>query len=334
MSCRPTRSETDLPYLGLGDLLAAVPDQVLAELAIPQRNALEIALLRVEADKHPLQQRAVAVAVLNVLVMMSRTAPLLVAIDDLQWLDGPSRRVLRFAIRRIPRASIGILVAIRSGRTDEDPLELGSAFAPGSLDHLKVGPLNLKALDRLLRWRLHAAFSTATLRRLEQTSGGNPFFALELGRVLLETPTMLDPGQPLPAPSSLTELLGSRLVRLSKVERQVLLVASALARPTADLILAASTSAAAFDALERAAEDGLIELRGGSIRFTHPLLASVLYSQASAVELRRLHQRLAGLVIDPEERARHLGLSAAAPDEAVATAISQGATRAAKRGGA
>jgi DNA-binding CsgD family transcriptional regulator len=332
MSCRPTRSEADLPYLGMGDLLAAVPDQVLAELPIPQRNALEIALLRVEADQHPLQQRAVAAAVLNVLVMMSRTAPLLVAIDDVQWLDGPSRRVLRFAIRRIPGASIGVLVAIRSGGTDEDPLELGSAFAPGRLDHLKVGPLNLKALDRLLRWRLHAAFSTATLRRLEQTSGGNPFFALELGRVLLESPSLLDPGHPLPAPSSLTELLGSRLARLPKVAREVLLVASALSRPTVDLVLEASTSAAASDALEQAAEDGLIELRGGAVRFTHPLFASVLYSQALAVERRRLHKRLAGLVVDPEERARHLGFSAAAPDEAVATAISQGATRAAKRG--
>ena len=332
MSCRPTRAEADLPYLGMGDLLAGVPDQVLAELPDPQRRAIEIALLRVAAEIHPLQQRAVAVAVLNALVMMSRTAPLLIAIDDVQWLDGPSLRVLRFAIRRIPQASIGILVAIRSGGVDEDPLELGSALAPERLDHLRVGPLGLKALDRLLRWRLHTAFSRPTLRRLEETSGGNPFFALELGRVLLESPTLLDPGQPLPVPSSLRELIGSRLARLSKVAKEVLLVASALSRPTVDLIRAASTSAVAVDALERAAEEGLIELRAGSVRFSHPLLASVLYSQASTVELRRLHQRLAGLVVDAEERARHLGLSAEAPDEAVATAITQGATRAARRG--
>lgn len=332
MTCRPARAEAELPYLAMGDLLAGVTDEVLAELPDPQRRAIEIALLRVEADRHPLQQRAVAVAVLKVLVMMSRRAPLLIAIDDVQWLDRPSLRVLQFAIRRIPRVAIGILVAIRSGGVDEDPLELGAALSPESLNHLRVGPLGLKALDRLLRWRLHAAFSRPTLRRLEETSGGNPFFALELGRVLLESPTVLDPGQPLPVPSSLTELLGSRLERLSKVAKEVLLVASALSRPTVDLIRAASTSTVALDALERAAEDGLIELRGGSVRFTHPLLASVLYAQPSAIELRRLHQRLAGVVVDPEERARHLGLSADAPDEAVAMAISQGATRAARRG--
>jgi DNA-binding CsgD family transcriptional regulator len=332
MSCRPARSEADLPYLALGDLLAGVPDEVLAGLPGPQRSAIEIALLRVEAEGHALQQRAVAVAVLNVLVMMSRTAPLLVAIDDVQWLDGPSLRVLRFAIRRIPQAAIGILVAIRSGGIDEDPLELGSALAAERLDHIPVGPLGLKALDRLLRWRLHAAFSRPAMRRLEQTSGGNPYFAIELGKALLESPTLLDPGQPLPAPSSLTEILGFRLARLSEDAREVLLVASALSRPTVDLIGAASISAVAIEALEQAAVNGLVELRDGSVRFSHPLLASIVYSQASAHELRRLHQRLAGLVLDPEQRARHLGLSAEAPDEAVATAISQGATRAAKRG--
>jgi AAA ATPase domain len=333
MSCRPAQAESKLPYLGLGDLFSHVPGQVLAELPVPQRRALEVALLRVEGEGPPLQQRAVSAAVVNSLLILARSAPALVAVDDVQWLDSPSRRVLRFAIRRIAPASVGILAAIRSGGSDEDPLGLGGALPADGLSRLTVGPLSLQAVERLLRSRLHAAFPGPTLRRLEQTSGGNPFYALELGKLLLDQEASAVAGQPLPAPSSLTGLLRARLERLPGASREALLIVSALSRPTADLVRAASAAPeAAADAMERAAAAGLIELREGSVRFTHPLLASVVYSQASGAALRRLHQRLAGLVVDSEERARHLGLGAEGPDETVAAAIDAAAIRAARRG--
>jgi DNA-binding CsgD family transcriptional regulator len=333
MSCHPAQAESKLPYLGLGDLFTHVPDQVLAELPVPQRRALEVALLRTEGEGHPLQQRAASAAVVNSLLILARSAPILVAVDDVQWLDSPSRRVLRFAVRRIAPASVGILAAIRSGGSDEDPLDLGGALPADGLSRLTVGPLSLHALERLLRSRLHAAFSGPALRRLEQTSGGNPFYALELGRVLLDPGASWDPSQPLLAPSSLTGLLRARLERLPRASREALLVVSALSRPTADLVRAASaTPEAAADAMERAVAAGLIKLGDGSVRFTHPLLASVVYARASGAELRRLHQRLAGLVVEPEERARHLGLCAEGPDDTVAAAIDAAATRAATRG--
>jgi DNA-binding CsgD family transcriptional regulator len=333
LSCHPAQAESKFPYLGLGDLFTHVPGQVLSELPVPQRRALEVALLRIEGEGPPLQQRAVSAAVVNSLLILARSAPTLVAVDDVQWLDSPSRRVLRFAIRRIAPASIGILAAIRSGGMDEDPLGLGSVLPADSVSWLTVGPLSLQALERLMRSRLRAAFPGPVLRRLEQTSGGNPFFALELGRVLLDPEVSAVAGQPLPVPSSLTDLLRTRLGRLPRTSREALLIASALSRPTADLVRAASASPqAAAEAMERAAAAGLIKLRDGSVRFTHPLLASVVYAQASEAELGRLHQRLAGLVVDPEERARHLGLGAEGPDEAVAAAIDAAAARAAGRG--
>jgi DNA-binding CsgD family transcriptional regulator len=333
LSCHPAQAESRLPYLGLGDLFTHVPDQVLAGLPVPQRRALEVALLRVEGEGPPLQQRAVSAAVVNSLLILARSAPTLVAVDDVQWLDSPSRRVLRFAIRRIAPASVGILAAIRSGGREGDPLDLGRALPADSVSWLTVGPLSLQAVERLLRSRLHAAFPGPALRRLEQTSGGNPFYALELGRVLLDPGASAVAGQPLPAPSSLTDLLRARLGRLPRASREALLIVSALSRPTADQVRAASaTPEPAIVAMERAVAAGLIELRDGSVRFTHPLLASVVYSQASGAELRRLHQRLAGLVVDPEERARHLGLGAEGPDETVAAAIDAAAIRAARRG--
>jgi DNA-binding CsgD family transcriptional regulator len=333
MCCRPARAEAELPYLGLADLFAEVPDAVVAELPVPQRKALDVALLRVEGEGPPLRQRAVAAAVLNALHILARSTPILVAIDDGQWLDSPSRRVLCFAVRRIAAAPVGVLVAMRSGEPDEDLLELGAALGAERLHRLTVGPLGLQALDRLLRLRLRAAFSGPTLRRLEQTSAGNPFFALELGRVLLDPEAATVTGQPLRAPTSLADLLSARIAGLSKAAREALLVASALSRPTVDLVRAASaTPAAAAGALERAAQTKLITLRDGAVRFSHPLLASVVYSQASETELRRLHKRLAGVVVNAEERARHLGLSAAGPNEGVAGALDDAAECAARRG--
>lgn len=332
-SCRPTQTEAKLPYLGLGDLFTDVPDEVLSELPIPQRRALEVALLRTEGEGDPLQQRAVSAAVLNTLVTWARSTPLLVAIDDVQWLDPPTTRVLRFAVRRIARGGVGILAAIRTGGADDDPLDLRSALQAGHLHRLKVGPLGPQALDRLLRWHLDVALPGPTLRRIEETAGGNPFFALELGRELLDTEASAIPGQPLPAPSSLTDLLGARLARLSEPTRKALLVLSALSRPSVDVLRAASTTPEAVpDALEEGSDAGIIELREGTLRFTHPLLAAVTYSTASRVELRGLHARLAELVDDPEERAHHLGLSAEGPDDAIAAAMDEAATRAARRG--
>lgn len=333
ISCRPTQAESDLPYLGLGDLFTVVSDQVLAALPDPQRRSLEIALLRAEAEGSPLQQRAVAVAVLNVLLATSRSAPLLVAIDDAQWLDVPSRRVLRFALRRLGNAPIGFLVVALAGAIDEDPLGLDGMPRPERVRHVTIGPLVPTAVDLLLRSRLRAPIAGQLLRRVEQASGGNPLFALELGRALLESSGGSEPVRPLTIPASLTQVVGSRLARLPHEARECLLVAAALSRPSVNIIqLASRRPPGVIEALTAGADAGVIELRGGSVRFVHPLLAGVLYSQATAGELRQLHRRLADLVQDPEERARHLGLSAAAPDETVADAIAAGAARAATRG--
>jgi DNA-binding CsgD family transcriptional regulator len=333
LSSRPGPAESDLPYVGLGDLLAHVPGDVVSRLAAPQRRALDVALLRVDAGSSPLEQRAVSSAALNVVVELARSAPVLVAIDDLQWLDPPSVRVLRFAVRRMSSARIGILVASRSGGPDDDPLRLADAFPPERLDRLIVGPLELSAVDRLLRCQLHTSFLAPTLRRLHDTSAGNPFFAIELGRALLDPDTYAVPGQPFPAPSSLPQLLGARLDRIPPPARQALLAASALARPTVDLVLAATASDGVTPAhLDQAVDAGVVTVHGGGVRFTHPLLASVLYAEASGEERRRLHRRLAGLVADPEEGARHLGLSADGPDADIAAALENAARLAASRG--
>lgn len=333
LSCRPCSAETNLPYAGLGDLFAHVDDDLVDALPAPQRRALNGALLRVDAETSGLQQRAVSAATLNVIVRLAEEAPVVVAIDDLQWLDPPSARVLQFALRRVAPARVGVLLALRSDTCEDDPLALADALPPTRTDQLVVGPVELTTLDQMLQSRLRTAFLGPTLRRIHETSGGNPLFALELARSLLDPDANTVPGQPFPAPSTLPGLLGARLARISPPTRRALLAASALARPTVDLVLdATATDQVTRAALDHAVEAEVITVDDGTVRFTHPLLASVVYADASTDDRRRMHRRLAALVADPEEQARHLGLSADEPDDDLAAALEQAARHAASRG--
>jgi DNA-binding CsgD family transcriptional regulator len=333
VSCRPSSAESDLPYAGLGDHFADVHDDVMKALPTPQRRALDVALLRVDTGTNPLEQRAVSAAALHVLLELARVAPVVLAINDLQWLDRPTVNVLRFVLRRIGLTRLGVLVATRVCVSDDDRLALGEALALAPVDRLTVAPLDLSALEHVLRSRLRTAFLGPTLRRIHETSGGNPLFAIELARSLLDPDANSVPGQLFPAPSSLPGLLAARLARISPPTRRVLLAASALARPTVDLVLEATASDGGTRAwLDQAVEAEVVAVHGGAVQFTHPLLSSVVFAQASEDERRQLHRRLASLVADPEERARHLGLSTEAPDSEIAATLERAALRAASRG--
>ena len=184
LSCRPVEAEIALPFAALGDLLERVPGDVLARLPEPQREALEIALLRAETKPGPLHGRAVGVGVLGAIRALAEDVPVVVAIDDVQWLDSPSADALAFAARRLRDEPVGFLLARRADARDDAPLPLESALDPTRVTRLSVGPLDLQSLDRLLRSQLDRQFLRPALVELQRVSGGNPFFALELGRAL------------------------------------------------------------------------------------------------------------------------------------------------------
>jgi AAA ATPase domain len=148
LSCRAAESEARLSYAALGDLF----DFELPDLPSPQKRALDAALLRAEVEGAPPDQRAVAVASLGVLRALAASDPVIVAIDDVQWLDMPSARVLAFVVRRLEDAPIRILVALRVGSAG-DPLGLGQAEPALTLHRVSIGPLREEAMTRLLRER-------------------------------------------------------------------------------------------------------------------------------------------------------------------------------------
>jgi DNA-binding CsgD family transcriptional regulator len=163
------------------------------------------------------------------------------------------------------------------------------------------------------------------LLRIHERSGGNPFFALELGRTLEEDVGPLDP---FPVPETLDELLRARLAGLPDSTRDALGVASALGTPPVSLLERAGVAA---DALEPAVDAHVIGREGGTIRFTHPLLSSVLYNDLGA-RRREVHGRIAAVAEDPVMRARHLALASDGPNAATAAVLDEAATLAETRG--
>ncbi len=329
LACQPAEAEAKLSFAGLADIFESVQPNGLPELPAPQRRALDMALLRSD-DGGRLDPRVVAAAALTSLRALAARSPLLIAVDDVHWLDAPSARTLAFAVRRLRQERIGIVLSIRTPHAAGVPLGLDRAGQGTSLERVKLGPLTLGALHHVLQARLAADLPRSVLLRLRETSGGNPFFALEIGRHLVEHGIE---GGAVSIPTTLRELVASRLARLPRHTQDLLLVVSALSQPSRALLRAAMSEQDSVDAdLERAARLGLLEVDGDGIRFSHPLLASIHYQSASPLERRDLHRRLAQVVVDIEERGRHLALATWEPDEAVARSLDEAASRARLRG--
>ncbi|HUK95749.1 MAG TPA: AAA family ATPase [Gaiellaceae bacterium] len=333
LTCRGVEAEASLSFAALSELLAPVFDEVAASLLPPRRRALEIALLRVEPGDVAPDAHAIGLAVLDLLSTLAERGPVLVALDDLQWLDPASAGVLQIALRRLREEPVGVLVTVRTGPDVTMPFELERSFVEQRLEQLGIDPLSLGAVHGLLLERLGLDLTRPELARVQEATAGNPFFALELGRELVRTGTRPAPGQPLRVPESLRELLGGRLARLPGETLDVLLQVAALARPTVELVAATyGEQERVLEALEAAAQEAVVELDGTSIRFTHPLLASICYEQAPLWKRRAVHRALASAVADVEERARHLALAAEGPDAAIASELESAAENAAARG--
>jgi DNA-binding CsgD family transcriptional regulator len=317
LQARPAEAERDLSFSALGDLLAPALERMGA-LSDPRRRALEAALL-LGGDGQAPDARAVGLATLDLLRALAAEQPLLVAVDDTQWLDPPTRETIAYALRRLESEPVALLGARRPG---------GDGLGEGAL--VVVDPLSLGALHELIRTRRsHTKMTRPTLVRIHDASGGNPFFALELVHAL--DGRELDPGEPLPVPTTLSELTAARFERLDPDTREVLLYVAALARPTRAAVIDAAGEPA-IHALDAAAAAGVIEAQDSRLRFTHPLLASVHYGSASAEERARIHHRLAAVVTDVEERGRHLGAATTTPDADVAAALDEAAAAARARG--
>jgi DNA-binding CsgD family transcriptional regulator len=321
---RPAESERGLAHAGLGDLFEPVLDDVLPALPPARRHALEVALL-VEEDPEGFDARTLGVAVRSALEVLAASGPIVLAIDDVQWLDSSSASALAFSLRRLDEQSILLLLSGRLGESAKKP-ELEGAVPADRLERLHVGPLSLGATHQLLQAHLGLKLARPTLLRVHETSGGNPFYALELSRALEAD---ADPVRPLRIPETLDGLVHARIDAMPPRTQESLLLAAAAGRPTAELLASLDV---AESALDPALAERVIEWTDGTLRFTHPLLASVVYHGVSAQERRSAHGSLALAVSDPLDRARHLALSTHGPDAEIAAVLDDAAVVASSRG--
>jgi DNA-binding CsgD family transcriptional regulator len=316
---RPAESEAKLSFAGLTDLLSPVPPDLAAALPGPQREAIDVVLLKAEAARPP-GRRLVGTAVLSILRALAADRAVVLAVDDVHWLDGSSASAVEFAIRRLADEPVRTIVSLRPEAERTGLVGLVADCA----ERLELGPLSVAALHRIIAQALGRTFPRPTLVRIARASGGNPFYALEIARLLGR-----DGGprgaETLPVPEDLRALVAERVASLPARTRAALLRAAALARPDLSLVDARAIAAAEEAGLVRLGADGRVE-------FAHPLYASAVYASAPLSRRRAMHRALADQVADPEERARHLALGCARPDEGAAAAVEEAARRARMRG--
>ncbi|MGH2875243.1 MAG: AAA family ATPase, partial [Solirubrobacteraceae bacterium] len=299
LACTAVAAEARLSYMGLGDLFADVRVDERPRLPAPQRGALDAALLRSGRTAADADPRAVATATLSVLESLADERPVLVAIDDAQWLDSPTAAVAEFCARR-HSGRVGLLATQRVGEGTDWPARLARRLAPERIELHRLGPLHPDEVALMLRDRAGDSLDRRTLLRIQEAAGGNPFYAVELARAV---PREGSAG--LSLPDSLDEILAARLGGLAPGTDEALLAVACLAQPTVD-VLERALGRLVVSVLDEAEEREIVQRDGRTLRFAHPLLAAGVYARAPAPGRRAMHARLSGAVDDVEQRARHL----------------------------
>jgi DNA-binding CsgD family transcriptional regulator len=334
LSCRPTEAEARLSFAGLGDLLEDVLDELLAALEPARRGGLEAAMLLGDRAE-VVDERAIGLAVRDGLRALGREAGVLVAVDDWQWLDGPSAKALTFAARRLGGTHARFLCGARVEAGTSGAEDLRRALDERDVEVMRIGALEPGALHRLLASRLGISLARPPLLRLHGASRGNPFLALEIARSVIEEGREIPATGPFPLGTDLQTLLRKRVSEIPRAERRVLEVAALLTSPAVAAIeRIIDDPALARTALDEGVDHAVVVLEGDTVRFAHPLLASALLSGVSAEARRDIHAHIAANASNAEERTRHLALAADGPDETVAAALEGAAARASARGAA
>jgi predicted ATPase len=176
---RPTQSEAQVAFAAVGDLLApALSSGVLQRLPPLQRRALETALLIREPDDMFPDTRALALALLSAVRALAEERPVLMALDDAQWLDASSAEVLTFMLRRLDAEPVAVLATVR-GRPVKVPLELDRTFA--AFGRLPIEPLSVGAIHRLLWGRFGIAVPRPVIMRVHRITGGQSVLRARVG---------------------------------------------------------------------------------------------------------------------------------------------------------
>ena len=329
LSARAGQAESRLTYAVLADLLEDVDTVDFDLLPRLQRVAIDRVLRQADGSGPPTDERVVASAFLNLIDRLSVDAPVVVAIDDVQWLEASSQAVIAFAARRL-KGRVGVLVTERTEDAERRGADWLRLKRLDGIERIRVTPLGLRGLRKVIASRLGRSLSRPTMLRIGELSGGNPFYALELARAMDGQSSAADAV----LPASLAELVRSRLGQFGEDTQTVLLAAANLGIPTVDLLarVTEQTPERVVELLEVPETNGIVQITGNQVRFAHPLLARGIYGVVGPARRRQMHRTLAGIVEAPELRARHLALAASSADPSTLLALDGAADSARQRG--
>ena len=315
--------ETELTFAGLHQL--CVPMLRWAEvLPAHHRDALQAAL---GMSGEPAPNRfLVGLAVVGLLTEVARERPVLLVVDDAQWLDRASLQALTFAARRLESQPVALIFATREPACTPELTGLRKLVVAGLPDD---------EARALVRSSPRGPSDERVLDRLIAETRGNPAALLGL------TPAELAGGLGTPGARALPRWIEaedrqSPLGSLPAATRRLVLIAAT--EPLGDPVVmwrAAARLGIGVEAVDPAAAAGLLEV-GAHVRFQHPLQRSAVYLAASVLERRVAHRALAEVtdpVADPDRHAWHRAQAAATPDEEVAEGLQRTAARARARGG-
>ncbi|WP_438309668.1 AAA family ATPase [Streptomyces sp. HUAS TT3] len=318
---RGNAAETELAFAGLHQLLLPVLDRA-ENLPVRQRVAL-LSAFGLGDDPAPPDLMMMSLAVLTLASQLASARRVLLAADDVQWLDRGSCQVLGFVARRLAGEPIGLLVAARGTHRPD--------WLDRSVPELVVPALPPTEAEELLSAQPDAPVGPAR-RRLLDTAAGNPLALVELARQAAR-----DGGLPATGHVPVTDLLertfAAQVDELPAASREALLLAAAAEGAALGDVMGALPPGTDVDVWQPAEQAGLIRLHADRIDFRHPLVRSAIYGAAPFAERRRAHLALAAaLQGDPDRRAWQLSAATVAPDASVAGALEETAMRAVARG--
>ena len=314
-------SEAELPFAALHALLRPALDQI---GALPGRQAVALRGAFGLAEETVTDRFLVGLGVLSLVAELAEDRPVLVLVDDAQWVDRASADALVFAARRLQAERVAVLVAAR----DEPP----GLSLPG-LPELRVGGLDQTAAEQLLAG---AGLVRAVRDQLIAEAGGNPLALIELSRGLSAaeragsvTPLISPAASPV---SRVQQAFGARIGGLPEACRRAVLVAAlgGLA-DLAEVSRAIAASGGSLTDLAAAERAGLARVTPAGVIFSHPLARAAVLAGSDVAEGAAAHRALAG-VLDGDRRPWHLAALADGPDEQVAAELDAAAQRADRRG--
>jgi class 3 adenylate cyclase len=320
LTARGVEFEADMPFAGLHELLR--PTLVLLDRLPPihaaaMRSSLGLGA-RIEADR-----LIIGAAALGLISAYAEEAPLLITVDDAQWLDRASAEAIGFAARRLFADPAAILISVREG--EESPL-----LAAG-LPELRLSGLDQVSTSALLEQAAGGHVSTEIARWMLDATGGNPLALLELGREAQHMSA--SPHDNLPVATSVERSYLRRADGLPEGARRVLLVMAASGTIELGLVqrAAAVLGLEPSDLEQAEAARGLVTQLADRIEFVHPLARAAIYHSASPADRRAANKALAQVMTAPDDidrRAWHLAAAASGWDPAAATALEDAARRA------